>query len=146
MSVSIIFKSSFSLRWCSNFEIKWINNEQSLGQQLFCLFKSLQKVSGRQKGLSDTHCPDIRAGPVDVAARGCWTVSSGCPPAATGASWTGGRPGRSRSAAAAFCDVRGSSETKPGRFQTAIINKWGRKDSVNLTCRESDPASWCQGR
>lgn len=49
-------------------------------------------------------------------------MNSGCPLAATEASWTGERSERSRSEAAAFCVVRGSSETKPGKFQSAVSN------------------------
>lgn len=49
-------------------------------------------------------------------------MNSGCPLAATEASWTGERSGSSHSEAAAFCVAHGSSETKPGKFQTAVSN------------------------
>lgn len=65
---------------------------------------------------ASTHCPGIPAGPVDVVGLGCWTASSGYRPAAMEASWTVGRSERSRSEAAAFCVVHGSSETKPGKY------------------------------
>lgn len=75
----------------------------------------------------DTHCPGIRAGPVDAVGPGCWTVNSGCRLAAMEASWTAVRSERSCSEAAAFCVVRGSSETKPGKFLQMMrsCSKWG---------------------
>lgn len=52
-------------------------------------------------------------------------MSSGDLPAATGASGTAERSGRSRSEAAAFCAAPGSSETKPMKniIDDAVVQK-----------------------
>lgn len=74
----------------------------------------------------DTHCPGIRAGPVDAVGPGCWTVNSGYRLAAMEASWTAERSERSCSVAAAFCVARGSSETKPGKYYRWCEHAAGR--------------------
>lgn len=67
---------------------------------------------------SDTHCPGIRAEPGDAAGPDRWRASREYRLAKMWASWTVEHPGRSCSGEAAFCVVRDSSETRPGKFYT----------------------------
>lgn len=83
--------------------------------QMTCVSQQTSQTNWAMAIKPDTHCPGIRAGPVDAVGPGCWMVNSGYRLAVMEASWTAERSERSCSEAAAFCGVHGSFETKPGK-------------------------------